>query len=162
MYTIEIDESTYRFLQARALAFIEDPGDTIKRLLDVEGSSVNLPADKNNISNSSNYVEARQKKKKTNLPRLIRAGLLKDGQKLTFQDYKGNRYPEYEVVLSGTGLIWRKKSYSMSALAKRLLKEKGYMNDFVRGPIFWVTDEGRTIAEIWDKYLEEKSVDHSI
>jgi len=153
MHTIEIDELTYRFLQAKALAFVETPGDTIKRLLGIEDPSVNLQASANNLANLSN-TEIKRKKRKTNLPELIRAGLLKNGQRLIFQDYKGNRYPEYEVILRGADLIWKGNSYSMSDLAKRLLQEKGYTNEFVRGPIFWVTEAGRTIAEIWDKHLK--------
>lgn len=175
MKTIEIDDQTYAYLQKNAIAFIELPGDTFKRLLGlssnklspmserVEGSSSHFPAnnlimngelnpqlDQSNIS----HLKGRVKKPKTNLPELIRAGFLQNGQKLTFQDYRGNQYPEYHVVLSNASLVWENRSYSMSDLAQTLLKKHGYANDFVRGPLFWITEESKSIFDLWKEYSE--------
>lgn len=165
MITIEIDEQTYSFLQANAIPYVETkPGDTLKRLLGItNGFTPNktVKLDFTNLASSPpigntnlSKIKGRTKKRKTNLPELLRAGMLQEGQKLIFQDYGGHQYPEYDVVLSGSSLVWGKQSYSMSDLAQTLLKKHGYNNDFVRGPIFWVTKEGKTIAELWDKYLK--------
>ena len=173
MITIEIDQETYSFLQEKAIAFVETkPGDTVKRLLGINVASTKpsvlnstvikspdrseklLSEDEN--SNQPNYIKVNKKQPKTNIPALIRAGLLKDGQSLIFQDYRGNQYPQYKVILSGNSLTWENQSYSMSDLAKTLLNKHGYNNEFVRGPIFWVNEAGKSVAKLWEMYLSSQ------
>lgn len=166
MITIEIDDQIYSFLRANAIPYVEkEPSDTLRRLLGIPKEATttkplikldfsNLVSNPATANTNLSKVEARTKKRKTNIPELLRAGMLQDGQKLIFRDYGGHQYPEYDVVLSGSSLVWGKRAYSMSDLAQTLLKKHGYKNDFVRGPIFWVTKEGKTVAELWDKYLK--------
>jgi hypothetical protein len=162
MKTIEIDDQTYSYLQANAIAFVETPGDVIKRLLvipvnaDLSNNVKTNELVKQDNSDTSKNTNTKRKKPKTNLPELIRAGLLKNGQRLFFQDYRGNRYHQYQVTLSSSSLIWKNNSYSMSDLAQELLNKHGYDNDFVRGPLFWITEEGKTVKELWDKYLNNR------
>ena len=172
MITIEIDQETFGFLQERGIAFVEKPGDTVKRLLGISGAptkplipnsrvieslgdSGKLLSEHGN-SNHPNYVKANKKQPKTNIPALIRAGLLKNGQSLIFQDYRGNQYPQYKVILSGNSLTWENQSYSMSDLAKTLLNKQGYNNEFVRGPIFWVNEAGKSVAKLWEMHLNSQ------
>jgi hypothetical protein len=160
MIQIEIDPSTYSFLQSKAIPFVEMPGDTLKRLLGLNGEETQKSAIENSAS-SNLQAEAlnkfkRKKQQKTNLLELIRVGLLNNNQKLIFQDYRGNQYPQYKVLLSHNSLIWENTHYSMSDLAQNILKQHGYDNDFVRGPLFWVTEEGKKISELWQAYLKER------
>lgn len=190
MPIIEIDEQTYRYLQSKAIAFVEQPGDTIKRLLGIgqtdhtageEGISyLKGPESKKTIDewneqisnysllaepSSNSYKVAKmkpysvrkpKKKRKTSLPELIDAGILHENQKLIFQNYRGVKFPKYQVVVSDGLLKWNDNLYSMSDLARTILKDlnEGYTNEAVRGPIFWITTSGETIAELWDDYLD--------
>ena len=36
---------------------------------------------------------------------------------------------------------------------KQLLKENGFQSDSVRGPIFWYNENGKSVKELWDTYL---------
>jgi len=42
----------------------------------------------------------------------------------------------------------------MSKLAKRLLKREGYESNSVRGPAHWFTEDGVSIKDIWDRFLD--------
>ncbi|MBC9932939.1 hypothetical protein [Chitinophaga qingshengii] len=156
MVSIQIDQELYRYLQVNAIAYVETPCDTLKRLLGLTGSDEKgeglMIAETN-----PDYLTEKSKKKKTNLPQLIRSGKLKEGEKLIFRDYRGNQYPKYEITLSKGELKWQSGRYSMSGLARLLLKELGHNNDFVRGPVFFITSKGQSIAELWDEYLDETS-----
>ena len=131
------------YLQNKAIAFVESPNDTLRRLFGI--SQTSTPT-KKTVSPS------KRKMRKTNLTELNNAGLLKDGQKLFFQDYQGHKYSEYDVTLSRNSLVWNGNSYSMSDLAKILLKKHGYESDSVRGPLFWYTDDGVSIKDLWSQY----------
>ena len=160
MRNIDIDEELYAYLQLRAKAFEETPNDTIKRLLDIfkpimpiQKSEVKAapPVDLSYQSNGSS------KKAKVNLPLMIREGILTKGQRVIFQDYRGTQYPDYDVTLHDSGLVWKGKQYSMSELAGMFLKELNHSSKFVRGPIFWLTEDGKTISELWNDYLNKHS-----
>lgn len=143
MLKIEIDEEVFAYLQNEAIAFVEKPNDTLRRLF--------------GISKSRNHTKrpvksSTKKMRKTNLAELINAGLLIDGQRLFFHDYQGHQYSEYNVTLSKNSLIWNSSAYSMSDLAKILLKKHGYESDSVRGPLFWYTENGVSIKDLWKRY----------
>lgn len=166
MKTIEIDDETYNYLSSRAIPYTETtPGDTIKRLLGLTGES--LIHELNNLQHPESQdhsikhnqtlqpLYARGKKRKTNLPELIRAGLLKNGQKLIMRDYKGNEYPQYHIIVANGSLIWENKAYSMSDLAKTLLNSHNYYSESVRGPYFFLLESnGKSILDIWNKYTK--------
>jgi hypothetical protein len=74
---------------------------------------------------------------------------MKEGQNLFLRDYQGHKVEGYEAVVSQGSLIWNGKKYSMSDLAKKILKKQGYRSDSVRGPMFWFTKDGVSIKDIW-------------
>jgi len=46
---------------------------------------------------------------------------------------------------------------SMSGLARALLHEQGYETDAVRGPAFWFTENGSSIKDLWEQYLDSQA-----
>lgn len=157
MPNIKIDQETYHYLQKKAIAFVETPGDTVKRLLGLVAYKVDEFSETEYVAEPDEvYPPGKDRQKKVSLFELIRAGMLKQGQKLIFQDYSGNQHLDYDVALSNGKLLWRNQTFSMSQLAQKFLKQKGHKATSVRGPIFWATTEGRTIAELWENYLKEK------
>lgn len=146
MVNIEIDEEVYSFLTHQAIAFVEKtPNDVLKRLLNVNKPAVEP---KNNSG-----VSRRRKKPKTNLSDLVSAGFLVNGQELFLHDYHGKKIEGNEAKLLNGFLEFNSKSYSMSDLAQILLKENGFKSDSVRGPLFWYTENGKSIKELWDVFL---------
>jgi hypothetical protein len=82
---------------------------------------------------------------------------LKNRQKLVFKS--GNRQlQQYSAVLSGNSLIWDGKQYSMSKLAGIALRSIGLSGDAVRGPLFWYTEDGTSVKELWERYLKDSKV----
>ncbi|WP_275826794.1 hypothetical protein [Paraflavitalea sp. CAU 1676] len=92
------------------------------------------------------------------MPELLRAGLLKENERVIFQNYRGVKFPQYEVTIVDGMLKWNNNRYSMSDLASKLLKDldPAQDNEFVRGPILWVNVAGKTMADLWDVYLAQK------
>lgn len=147
---IDIDDAVFSYLQSKAVAFVETPNDTLRRLLAI-GSDPK--------PTSSATVVGRAKlgrKPKASLGRLIRAGLLANGQKLILHDYQGRPVPHGVAYVGGDGVfasLDRKRLYSMSDLAQELLKKQGYQSESVRGPSHWYTEDGRSITDLWEQYL---------
>lgn len=126
----------------------------------IMAQSLTLAAEKySNISKSSNASKGK-KKPKTNLPELVRDGMLKENERVYFQNYRGVKFPQYEVTIADGQLKWNNNRYSMSDLASKILKDldPNQDNEFVRGPILWVNAGGKTIAELWDVYLAKKGI----
>lgn len=125
----------------------------------VNQSSIASSDKYSNISNPTGVVKGK-KKPKTNLPELVRDGLLKENERVYFQNYRGVKFPQYEVTIADGQLKWNNNRYSMSDLASKILKDldPNQDNDFVRGPVLWVNAAGKTIAELWDVYLAKKGV----
>ena len=98
----------------------------------------------------------RSRAPKTDLGELVRLGLLKEGEELTFVDYKGHAQPLLKATVTGSDLIFGKVRYSMSALASLLLKKEGYIAESVRGPDHWSNKEGKRIRALWDLALEQR------
>jgi hypothetical protein len=145
MKTIEIDDEVYAYLQNKAIAYIENPNLTLRRLLGIS------KAEKNQARPQTSA--GRSKKPKANLSELIKAGLLKEGQKLSLRDYQSRELEGCEAIVSQGTLVWNGQKFSMSDLAKALLKKQGYQSDSVRGPMFWFTKDGVSIKDIWARYL---------
>jgi len=150
MPRIEIDEAAFRHLQSKAIAFVETPNDTLKRLLGITNS--------NNTSSTKEAGGGAKlaRKPKASLGRMIRAGLIANGQKLILHDYQGRPVPNAIAYVGGDGIfasLERTRLYSMSDLAQELLKKQGYESDSVRGPSHWYTEDGRSITQIWEEYL---------
>lgn len=148
MVTIEIDDELYSFLTNQAIAFVDKtPNDVLKRLLKIGKSSVR---------NDQPIIHTirRRKKPKANLLDLVNAGLLRNEQDLFLHDYQGNKLNGYKAKLMNGSLLYNGQSFSMSKLAEILLKENGFKSNSVRGPIFWFTENGKSIQELWDIFLK--------
>lgn len=156
MQTIEIDDELFGFLQSKAIPFVETPNLTLKRLLlgdSPKTKETKLPITK--PATSSKNVRRGKKQPKTDLPKLIQSGLLNDGQVLYLYDYQGNRIEGYEAKISGKNLIWNNEHFSMSELAKELLKKVGFSSDSVRGPAHWFNSDGISVKDLWKQYLRK-------
>jgi hypothetical protein len=154
MKIIEIDEEVYSYLQSKAIPFEDKtPNDTIRRLFGFdkpsEASSVKfLP------QREPRKVEGR-KKPKTRLTELVDAEFLEEGQVLHLRDYRGRKIPDSEATIHRGGLLKDGEVYSMSNLAKKLLKKEGYASDSVRGPAHWFTENNDSIKNLWKDYLKK-------
>jgi len=98
----------------------------------------------------------RSRAPKTDLGELVRVGLIKEGEELTFVDYKGHPQPLLKATVAGSDLMFGKVRYSMSALASLLLKKEGYIAESVRGPDHWSNKDGKRIRTLWDQALEQR------
>lgn len=166
MQTIEIDTDVFAFLQQNARPFIDTPNSTLRRLLGLDGATVQpqkkLPSGSEPelealLAESLVIAAARGKAPKADLQLLAQNGLLRNGQKLYLIDYQGNRVQGKSASLSGADLIYNGQRYSMSKLAQQLLGQAGFKSNSVRGPAHWVTDDGRTVKDLWQQYLDCQS-----
>jgi len=151
MQRIEIDDEVFGFLQSKAIAFVESPNDTLRRVLGVG------PAGSQSSPSTILGGRKHERKPKASLGKMIRAGLLSNGQKLVLRDYQSRPVPNGIAYIGGDGIfadLGRKRLYAMSDLAQELLKKQGYESDSVRGPSHWYTEDGRSITQIWEEYLQ--------
>lgn len=166
MQTIEIDTDVFAFLQKNARPFVDTPNSTLRRLLGLDGAKVQ--PQKKSASGSDPELEAllaeslaiaasRSKAPKADLQLLAQKGLLRNGQKLYLIDYQGNRVQKISASLSGADLIYNGQRYSMSNLAQQLLGKAGFKSNSVRGPAHWGTDDGKTVKDLWQQYLDSQS-----
>ena len=152
MKTIEIDDEVYAYLQSKAIAYMETPNLTLRRLFELNGktSVVNIP-------HSQGKTKEGRKQPKTNLQTLVKFNLLQEGQALFLHDYQNRRIEGYETVISDKSLLWNGKSYSMSKLAEVCLKKEGYTSNSVQGPARWFNSDGISVLELWSQLLDRRS-----
>lgn len=165
METIEIDTDVFTYLQKHARPFVDTPNSTLRRLLgiDVSTSQVKkkslplLDADLEELLAKNLTAPAkRTKAPKANLELLIQKGFIQNGQKLYLIDYQGNRIQTASASITGADLIYNDQRYSMSNLAQELLIQMGFKSESVRGPAHWITDEGNSIKDLWQQYLDSQ------
>ncbi len=156
MKSIEIDDEVFAYLQGNAIPYVETPNLTLRRLFELNGTM--RPSD-DTSRHQRLHSGIRGKERKADLPTLIRAGLLQEGQTLYLLDYQARRVEGYEAIVSGKCLLWNNDSYSMSKLAKICLREEGFKSDSVRGPAHWSTSEGITVKDLWNRYLSKEKTD---
>ncbi len=147
MRQIEIDDEVFAYLQGQALAFVDTPNLTLRRLFQLD-KQVKKPAI---IKPTKGKI--RKKQQKASLPVLISSGLLKEGQPVFLVDYQDNKLPKYRAAINGSSLKWQGRSYSMSNLARELLQKEGYSSSSVRGPAHWCTEDGISIKNLWQQQL---------
>jgi len=86
---------------------------------------------------------------------LANAGLVKDGQSLYFYYTKLFTDEQAQIILSSNSLKYKAdgKPYSVSELAKKLLKRHGFMHGEyeVRGPKFWKTEDGELLVDLHEQ-----------
>jgi negative regulator of replication initiation len=148
MKTIEIDDEVFAFLQGQAIPFLEDPNKTIRRLLGIKAQQ--------KIQRRPER-KSRGKNPKADLRKLIAAHLIQDGQRLHLRDYQGRKVADAQATVSQALLLHKGKRMSMSSLAKVLLQEQGYESEAVRGPAFWFTENGSSIKDLWEQYLDSQA-----
>ena len=154
MKSIRIDNEVYTYLQKKAIAFEENPNDALRRIFNLNPVNTPQKPAPDHINNSRKP----NKQPKTNLHDLISSGVLSEGQKLIFQ-HGTKSLPEYTATISGKCLIWKGNRYSMSELAGKALETIGLDGTSVRGPLFWFTEDGKSIKDIWEQYLRNQSKD---
>jgi hypothetical protein len=153
MRTIEVDDEVYAYLQSKALPYIETtPNLTLRRLFNLNGKTSSGGISKGQMLQSEDKMG---KKPKANLQTLIKSGLLQEGQTLYLYDYRGRRIEGYEAIVSGNSLLRNGKPDSMSELAKKGLKEKGFTSEAVRGPAHWYNSDGISVKELWSHFLNK-------
>jgi hypothetical protein len=96
----------------------------------------------------------RSKAPKTNLRELVLAGLLSNGEELFLVDYHGVRVQQFKATISGAFLQFKGQHYSMSDLARDLLKRIGFRSDSVRGPAHWVNAKEVSVKDLWQQLLD--------
>lgn len=164
---IEIDDDVFAFLQKQAKPFIEHtPNSTLRRLLGIDRVSTSAKPQAlsqtateeldGRLTEGRELVRSRSKARKADLEDLVRAGLVRNGEKLHFIDYKGNRVQKGHAVISGSHLIYNGRPYSMSKLARELLTKIGFKTKAAPGPAHWVTEEGKSIRDLWQQLQAQR------
>jgi len=151
MKNIKIDDEVYAYLQKKAIAFEEDPNDVLRRIFDLNQVTAPQKPSPEHIK----HPPKPRKQPQANLMDLVRDGTLSEGQQLLFR-HSGKKYPEYTATISKKSLIWKGKLYSMSELAGLALESIGLDGESVRGPLFWFTEEGKSIKELWEHFLRSQ------
>lgn len=165
MESIKIDNDVFAHLQKHARPFVDTPNSTLRRLLGIDvvvsttspkkpTPAVDLELDEL-LAESLAAASSRSKAPKADLEVLVKNGSLQNGQKLYLVDYQDNRVKKLFAVISGGDLIYNDQRYSMSNLAQELLASVGFKSNSVRGPAHWVTDDGKSIKQLWQQHLDQ-------
>ncbi len=85
----------------------------------------------------------------------MRVGLLRKDEELFLVDCRERL--QFKATISSGGLLYDGQHYSMSDLARQLLKKVGYESDSVRGPSHWVNGRGVSVKELWQQLLDKRS-----
>ena len=167
MESIKIDGDVFAHLQKHARPFVDTPNSTLRRLLGIDTvvsatgvkrSPVGADAELDELlAENLAAASGRSKAPKADLEVLVKNSYLRNGQKLYLVDYQGNRVQKLSVVISGGDVIYNSQRYSMSNLAQELLAGVGFKSNSVRGPAHWVTDDGKSIKDIWQQYLDQNA-----
>jgi hypothetical protein len=157
MKTIEVDDEVFAFLQKHGFNL------ALRKLLEINGMATSAKPEvlthtaneelDRRLPDNKKLVNNRSRAQQADLEVLARAGLVRNGEKLYLIDYKGNRVPKVQAVISGKHLIYNGRPYSMSKLAKEELAKIGFESKSARGPAHWVTEEGKSIRDLWQQYL---------
>ncbi len=109
------------------------------------------------LLNEALAARPRSKAPKADLRELVGAGLLRNGEELFLVDYHGARLQQFKATISSGGLLFKGHHYSMSDLARDLLKKVGYQSDSVRGPAHWSNAKGATVKDLWQQLLGKRA-----
>jgi len=151
MRNIEVDDEVYEYLENRIAGFSDSPNSVLRRVFRLDlPSSYEKP--------SSTGIKTRTpttKAPKADLRKLVAAGELCEGQVLELRDYKGVPQGISAKIRDGQ-LEYQGRFWSLSALARKLMQELGYQSDAYRGPHFWYNSEGKSVRELWEKWLTSR------
>lgn len=154
MRTIEVDDEVYAELERRVSGFRDTPNQVLRRMLGWEQVGAQPAQQELEEKMFAMDLSRRKKAPKADLLRLIKAGSLRVGQRLFLVDHQGIRVPSGEAVIRGRKLEYDGQLETMSALTSRLMQQEGYRSGAYRGPRHWVTEEGRSIMDLWSDYLK--------
>jgi hypothetical protein len=154
MRNIEIDDEVFGYLQSKAVPFVETPNLTLRRLFSLNSKPAKSEKPSSQVVQAQRIGRVRKKQPKTDLPRLVQAGLLQEGQTLYLLDYQGKKIPGYDSTISGKNLLWNNELFAMSELAKECLKKEGFSSESVRGPAHWSNADGISVKQLWKQFLE--------
>ncbi len=167
MESIKIDNDVFAHLQKHARPFVDTPNSTLRRLLNIDSvtstksgkPSPSVDAELEELlAESLAAASSRSKAPKADMEKLTQAALLRNGQKLYLVDYQGNKVQKLSpAVISGGDLVFNNQHYSMSNLAQELLAKGGFKSKSVPGPAHWVTDDGKSIKDLWQQYLDRSA-----
>ena len=167
MESIKIDNDVFAHLQKHARPFVDTPNSTLRRLLGIDTAvgTASLkktppaadPELEELLAESPAAASSRSKAPKADLEVLVKKGFLQNGQKLYLVDYQSNRVQKLFAVISGGDVIYNNQRYSMSNLAQELLANVGFKSNSVRGPAHWMTDDGKSIKDLWQQHLDQSS-----
>ena len=147
---IRIDDQVMEELKKQAVNLglvFEPPNATLRRVLglDMDGDSVK---------------PLHKKARKVRLEELVSKGLLSDGKFLYFYHTRLFTNERAQVITSSNQLKYEGDGhlYSVSKLAKVLLKKHGFKHDEldVRGPIYWKTEDGKLLHELNEQIRKER------
>jgi len=85
-------------------------------------------------------------------------GIIKEGQKF-FLNYKGKRLSKvYEAQVSGNGLIYEGKKYTMSKLVADIIEKEGFgiPSKAYRGPEYWCNSDRISVRQLWEKHNQSQ------
>jgi predicted CopG family antitoxin len=162
---IRISEPTYKRLQSLARGF-DTPGNVIDRLLDFyEPHHKNIllpeggkPRGENRIARVRGAMP--QKAGWVTLQELVDVGLVKDEQILHFYHTRLFQDEQAEIIASSNKLRYKAdgKVYSISDLAKLLLKHHGFKRDehSVAGPKYWKTKDGKLLNDLNEEVRRQR------
>ncbi len=150
MRKIEIDDEVYEYLQDKAIPYVENPNDTLRRLFGIKQEIAK------GLSNKNIWKSRHPKTPKADLQELVLSGLLEEGQEVFF-NYKEMRLSKkYEATVSENHLLWNGKIYTMTGLVKFILRQEGKAipSEAYRGPEYWYNSDYRSVKDLWEQYLK--------
>ena len=161
MPSIQIDDEVFAVLQKHAKPFVDSPNTALRRLLSIELPHVQARATSADDELEQLLQESldsrRTKAPKADLRVLVRAGLMRDGERLYLVDYQGQRVPQQEATVTGAMLAFKGQHFTMSNLAQELLKKVGFRSSSVRGPSHWANAKGLTVTALWQQLTESQT-----
>lgn len=96
----------------------------------------------------------RMRQPRASLSTLVEAGILTEGQRLVLKDFKGEVVEGVDAEVRDGQVWFNGRNWAMSKLAGRELGRRGYNSPAFRGPNHWFTEDGKSIRELWEAYLE--------
>lgn len=167
MHSIQVDEEVFFLLQKNAKPFVDSPNTTLRRMLaldaperrDASSPEINAKEIEDDLEQLLQGLSESQRTKapKADLRALVKAGLLREGERLFLVDYQGNRVPQQEAVVAGRMLAYKGNHFAMSNLAKELLQKVGFKSEAVRGPSHWANAQGTTVTSLWRQLQNKQS-----
>ena len=156
MKKIMIDDDVFAFLQSQAIPFVEQPNDTLRRILGISDGGESYKKDSVKFEQFQKGDGKHRKGPRTDLKLLVQEGFLNEEQELFMHDYKGNILTGKVAIVSDGKLLYNGELYSMSELARKLLHDEGFEPTHVRGPSFWKNEEGISVKRLWRIYLSKQ------